>query len=102
MQKHEIKPEDSFSFASKLSKHLKEQNILSTPWRGNDKSYVPRNLDNAKYVLVRNDKNHISTLSPKYNGPYKVLHQKAYVLDLVNKTDTISIDRLIPFQLRQD
>lgn len=30
LQKHEIKPEDSFSFASNLSKHLKEQHITTS------------------------------------------------------------------------
>ena len=61
-------------------------------------------MNNAKYVLVRKDENHIPSLSPKYNGPYKVLQrqEKAYVLDLENKVDTVSVDRLIPFQLRQD
>ena len=104
LQKHEIKREDSFSFASNLSKHLKEQNIVSTQWHGNNKSYVPKRLNDAKYVLVRKDENHIPSLSPKYNGPYKVLErkEKAFVLDLENKVDTVSVDRLVPFQLRQD
>ena len=104
LQKHATKPEDSFSFKSNLSKHLNEPNIISTQWHGNNKSYVPKRLHDAEYVLVRKDENHIPSLSPKYNGPYKVLQRKeqAYVLGLENKVDTVSVDRLVPFQLRQD
>ena len=93
LQKHEIKPEDSFSFASNLSKHLKEQNIVSTQWHGKNKSYVPKSLNNAKYVLVRKDENHIPSLSPKYNGPYKVLQRQEKHMFWTLKT------KLILFQL---
>ena len=49
-------------------------------------------------VLVRIDAKN-SGLSARYNGPYSVLERndKSFILQLEDKTDSVTIDRLVPF-----
>lgn len=65
--------------------------------------YVPQDLNTASHVFIRID-SHRTPLSPPYSGPYKVLQRrpKAFKLDLKNKHDWISIDRLKPAYLLED
>ena len=49
-------------------------------------------------ALVRMDAKNPS-LAARYNGPYSVLERndKSFILQLEEKTDSVSIDRLVPF-----
>ena len=60
-------------------------------------SYVPETLWRAEYVFIRVDKSQ-PPLTPRYEGPYKVLKRtaKTFVVDLGGRHDTISIDRIKP------
>ena len=66
--------------------------------RNRESVFHPEDLWTAKRVLVRADKVQPS-LAPKYTGPYRVLHRwrKCFRLQLDNKSDSVSIDRLRPF-----
>ena len=59
-----------------------------------DSGYIDPNLLKCPYVFVKN--NNKKGLQSHYKGPYKVLKRddKYYTLQLSNKTDTVSIDRL--------
>lgn len=59
--------------------------------------HVPRTLRQSDYVFVRHDA-HRSPLQQPYDGPYRVLqkHDKHFLLDFGNRTDTVSLDRLKP------
>lgn len=56
--------------------------------------YIDKNLLTCKYVFVRNDGR--KGLQPNYRGPFRVLERKNkyFVVQLDNKVDTISVDRL--------
>ena len=58
-------------------------------------SYVP-----VDYVFIRED-DHKPPLSNPYRGPYRILARtdKSYCIQLVNREDWISIDRLKPAYL---
>ena len=79
---------------------MANQRFVENPWHDKKKSRarVPDDLWTAKRVLVRADKVQPS-LAPKYTGPYRVLHRwrKCFRVQLDNKTDAVSIDRLRPF-----
>ena len=53
-------------------------------------------------VLVRMDAKNPS-LAARYNGPYTVLERndKSFILQLEERTDSVSIDRLVPFYSSQ-
>ena len=65
--------------------------------------YVPEDLKTTSHVFMRID-SHRPPLSPPYSGPYKVIQRrpKAFKLDLLNKHDWVSIDRLKPAYLLED
>ena len=79
---------------------MANQRFVENPWHDKKKSgaRVPDDLWTAKRVLVRADKVQPS-LAPKNTGPYCVLHRwrKCFRVQLDNKIDTVSIDRLRPF-----
>ena len=56
---------------------------------------VPKALMDAKFVYIRRD-GKSTPLQPPYDGPFKVLEAgpKAFKLQLGDRTDTVSIDRL--------
>ena len=68
-------------------------------WHGEEsrRLFVHTELPTATHVLVRVDA-HKSPLQAPYKGPFKVLerHVKYFKLDLGNREDTVSIDRLKP------
>ena len=78
---------------------MANQRFVENPWHDKKKSRarVPDDLWTAKRVLVRADKGQPS-LAPKDTGPYRVLHRwrKCFRVQLDNKTDTVSLDRLGP------
>ena len=79
---------------------MANQCFAENPWHGKNMSQarVPDDMWTAKRVLIRADKVQPS-LAPKYTGPFDVLHRwrKRFRVQLDNKTDSVSIDRLRPF-----
>ena len=59
--------------------------------------YIPATLYNTKNVFVRHDAVRPS-LTPPYKGPYRVLKRgdKAFLLEIGDVRDWVSIDRLKP------
>ena len=66
----------------------------------NTTSYVPADLSSCEYVFIRKDA-HKPPLSKPYRGPFRVLARtdKSYRVQLDNREDWISIDRLKPAYL---
>ena len=66
-------------------------------------SYVPAELKSSDYAFIREDA-HKPPLSNPYRGPYRVLARtdKSYRIQLDNREDWISIDRLKPAYLDVD
>ena len=62
------------------------------------KHFIPDALMKTEKVLVRMDAKNPS-LAARYNGSYTVLERnsKSFILQLEEKTDSVSIDRLVPF-----
>ena len=58
-------------------------------------AYVPRDLQTCTHVFIRRDAVR-KPLQPPYDGPFKVISRtpKHFKVDLGNRTDCISIDRL--------
>ena len=58
---------------------------------------LPRALQDAEFVFVRDDASK-PPLSPLYRGPYRVLRpsEKFFVLQIGEKSDSVSVDRLKP------
>ena len=63
-------------------------------------TYVPPKLDSASHVFIRTDAAK-PPLTPPYTGPYKVIQrrEKSFQVQVRNKLDWISIDRLKPAYL---
>ena len=76
------------------------QTFHENPWheKRRGRSYAPRDPWTSKCVLVRADKVQ-SSLVPKCTGPFRVLRRwkKCFRLQLENREDTVSVDRLRPF-----
>ena len=92
--------DNASSFGRELSSAMVNQRFVENLWHDKKKSRgrVPDDLWTAKRVLVRADKVQPS-LSPKFTSPYRVLHRwrKCFRVQLDNKADSVSIDRLRPF-----
>ena len=91
--------DNASSFGRELSSAMASQRFVENPWHDKkSRARVPDDLWTAKRVLVRADKVQPS-LAPKYTGPYRVLRRwrKCFRLQLDNKSDSVSIDRLRPF-----
>ncbi len=60
-------------------------------------TYIPKDLSSATHVWVRNH-TFANTFSPRYKGPFKVIHKtdKVITIEQQNKTETISIDHCKP------
>ena len=92
--------DNASSFGRELSSAMANQRFVENPWHDKKKSRarVPDDLWTAKRVLVCADEVQPS-LAPKYTGPYRVLHRwrKCFRVQLDNRSDSVSIDRLRPF-----
>lgn len=92
--------DDTSSFGKELSSAMAAQTFNENPWHGKQRgrSHVPHDLWTATRVLVRADKVQPS-LVPKYTGPFRVLRRwgKCFRLQMENREDTVSVDRLRPF-----
>ena len=92
--------DDASSFGRELSSAMANQRFVENPWhdKKNSRARFRDNLWTAKRVLVRVDKVQPS-LAPKYTSPYRVLRRwrKWFRVQLDNKADYVSIDRLRPF-----
>ena len=66
------------------------------------KPFIPRNLTDASHVWIR--KNNITTLSPRYSGPYPLLKIEGNVAFILidNTQQTISLSRIKPAFLIHD
>ena len=77
---------------------------VPTTAHGEDKiqSHVPNSLKQAKFVFVRHDARRTPLQTP-YDGPFEVIERtpKHFTLQLGDKQDKISIDRLKPAYLDQ-
>lgn len=91
---------ESIPSASEILSKLREfsQNIKPVDTRqSNASGFVPEALETCTYVFVRVDKVRPG-LTPPYEGPYRVVRRfrKYFVVDIKNKNNSISIDRLKP------
>ena len=90
---------DASNFGRKLTSSMAAQTFHENPrqekCRG--RSNAPLDLWTTNCVLVRADKVQ-SSLFPKYTGPFRVLRswKKCFSLQLENREDTVSVDRLRP------
>ena len=87
------------SFVVDLRQRMQQVRPVPPVWHGEEsrRSFVHTELPTATHVFVRVDA-HKSPLQAPYKGPFKVLerHVKYFKLDLGNREDTVSIDRLKP------
>lgn len=62
--------------------------------------YIPKDLSSCKFVWLRTDRVRKSLEAP-YSGPYKVLRRspKNFAIEINDKPNTVSIDRLKPAHL---
>ena len=92
--------DDASDFGRKLASAMAAQTFHENPWheKRRGRSYAPLDLWTSKFVLVRADKVQ-SSLIPKYTGPFRVLRRwkKCFRLQLENREETVSVDRLRPF-----
>ena len=92
--------DDASIFGRKLASAMAAQTFHENPWheKRRGRSYAPRDLWTSKCVLVRAYKLQ-SSLVPKYTDPCWVLQRwkKCFRLQLENREDTVSVDRLRPF-----
>ena len=84
-------------FGEELIKAMSFQKFNHPEWHGGEsrRTYIPKNLNNCTHVLIRQDAIHKS-LTPCYNGPFKVLKRQAKFFKLEHQGN-VAVDRLIPF-----
>ncbi|KAH0815288.1 hypothetical protein GEV33_007503 [Tenebrio molitor] len=84
-------------FAEELRSQMNAIPYTASQTHGKNPVYLPRDLQQAKYVFVRVDAVR-KPLQPLYDGPYKVLarNPKYFSLQIKNKRSNVSIDRLKP------
>ena len=92
--------DDASNFGRKMAAAMAVQTFHENPWHEKCRCRSCATLDlwTSKCVLVRADKVQ-SSLVPKYTGPFRVIRRwkKCYRLQLENREDTVSVDRLRPF-----
>ena len=89
--------DDQQAFLPQLRAAMQRLRTAPPLAHGSPQHHVPASLQAANFVFVRHD-GHRSPLQQLYDGPYRVLerHPKHFVLDLGNRTDSVSLDRLKP------
>ena len=84
-------------FVVALRERMRQLRPVPPAWHGAEsrRSFVHRKLATSTHVFVRVDA-HKSSLQAPYQGPFKVIerHAKHFKLDLCNRVDDVSIDRL--------
>ena len=93
--------QDLGSYAGQLAKAMASQSYNKVDWHGASKSwktYEHPELREVEFVLGRVDAVQTS-LKPKYIGPFQVIkrNEKTFVLQLPDRIDTFSVDRLKPY-----
>lgn len=96
-------PKDDYStadvtqYATRLSAYMAKLSPRPSSWHTTSPFYVPRDLQTASHVFVRQDRLR-GALEPPYTGPYKVVSRQSKYFTLVvnSKTTNVSIDRLKP------
>ena len=89
-------------FTKTLARHMQSLQFVPIKWNCSATSNVPKELTECKKVWVRVDRHKRSLESP-YSGPYNVMARNIdyFTIELANgKTDTVSINRLKPFNER--
>lgn len=89
---------DGVQFYQKL-KEVREGYVYPEHHHNKQDQYqISKELQDAKYVLVRIDR-HLPPLKTPYEGPYKVLEKSTYTFTIFNgrTEDKVSVDRLKPF-----
>jgi transposase InsO family protein len=86
---------DTARFLRQLRERVDNLTPTPTSAHGSRTTNVPDPLQSATFVFVRKD-GYKPPLSPKYDGPFKVLERgpKVFKLQLGTRTDLVSIDRL--------
>ena len=82
------------SYVDRLKRTLNDLNPQpNRPQR--HKSHIPKDLQTCTHVFIRRDAVR-KPLQPPYDGPFKIISRspKYFKVDLGNRTDTVSIDRL--------
>ncbi|CAB4046245.1 Hypothetical predicted protein, partial [Paramuricea clavata] len=86
-------------FAINLSKAIKQQAPPETNWHigKNEKHFVPTELNTCTHVYLRVDSVQPS-LKKKFTGPHQVISRskKVFIIDLGDRQDSVSIDRIKP------
>ena len=100
-----VKPEKSDVRQESYVENLKRSMQLVTPpvtRAPEQKGYIDPKLPLSSHVFVR--VNNKTGLMPNYRGPYKVISRsdKYYTLQLEEKTDTVSVDRLKTAHIMDD
>ncbi|KAH0820997.1 hypothetical protein GEV33_001794 [Tenebrio molitor] len=87
-------------FVEELRSKMNAIPYTASQTHGEHPVYLPKDLQQAKYVFVRVDAVR-KPLQPPYDGPYKVLarNPKYFSLQIKNKRSNVSIDRLKPAYL---
>ncbi|CAG4959956.1 unnamed protein product [Parnassius apollo] len=91
---------DIKDFASRLRRHMANLTPRPATWHGTKTFYIPKDLQTAEYVFLRQGPATPSLESP-YSGPYKVLERglKTFKLMIKGMENTVTIDRLKPAYL---
>ena len=89
--------DDQQAFLPHLREAMRGLRAAAPLSHGSRPVHTPPLLHAAEFVFVRHDA-HRSPLQCPYDGPFRVLerHDKHFVLDLGNRTDSVSLDRLKP------
>ncbi|CAK1589812.1 unnamed protein product [Parnassius mnemosyne] len=91
---------DIKDFASRLRRHMANLTPRPATWHGTKTFYIPKDLQTAEYVFLRQGPA-TPSLEPPYSGPYKVLERgpKTFKLMVKGTESTVTIDRLKPAYL---
>ncbi|GAA49140.1 transposon Ty3-G gap-Pol polyprotein [Clonorchis sinensis] len=89
-------PTNSLSYVNQLRENMSKFRYHSSRIPTSS-SYVPTDLSSCSHVFIRSDRVK-KPLQPPYDGPYLVIsrHPKYFIIQINNKSDTVSIDRLKP------
>ena len=89
---------DHNSFIQQIRENFTNLKPTNPRQANNAKFFVSKDLVNCDYVFVRDDTKIKSKLEPPYSGPFKIIkkEKKYFILNINNKIQPISIDRLKP------